>query len=199
MVVSINISSNIKEFTRGINYLYKDQIPYATSRTINDIVYRGQREIEKQIPNMFDNRKIWWKNKNTGILRTKSNKYKLEGDVHVGKKNYFADIQQGGGVKKPDRNKHLTIPFKDNVPISRQKSGSARKYLNQKNVFIANNIILQKKYRKKVIALYRLSKKAVIKPRFRFYEICNGVLNSNLEKSFYANMEKAVQTAKNKN
>lgn len=99
---------------------------------------------------------------------------------------------------KPDRNKHLTIPFKDNVPKNRQKSGAARKYLNQKNVFIANNIILQKKYRKKAVALYRLSKKAVIKPRFRFYEICNGVLNSNLEKYFYINMEKAVQTAKRK-
>lgn len=196
-MVSINISSNIKEFTKGLNYLYKNQVPYAISRTINDIVDKGKTEVQNQIPNMFDNKKVWWKNKDTGILRNKSNKYLLKGEVYVGSKNYFASIQQEGGIKQPEHNKNLSIPFKDNVPRSRQKSGSARKYLNQKNVFIANNIILQRKYRKKAIPLFRLTKRAVIKPRFKFYEICNGVLNSNIENSFYKYLEHAIKTAKN--
>ena len=196
-MLTIDISSNIKEFTNGLNELYKNQIPYATSRTINDIVDKGRNEVQRQIPNIFDNKKIWWKNKETGILRNKSNKYLLKGEIYTGAKNYFAFLQEQGGIKKSVKNKYLTIPFKSNVPRSRQKSGSARKYLNQKNVFIANNIILQKKYKKQAVPLFRLSKKAVIKPRFRFFEICNGVLNSNLEKTFYKYFEIAIKTTKN--
>lgn len=199
MPITINIKSNIKEFTKGLNFIHKDQIPYATSRTINDITYKAQVEVKRQIPNIFDNKKVWWKNRDTGIQRTKSTKYKLEAKVYTGSKNYFAYLQNEGGIKKPAKNKKLTIPFKQNVPRSRLKSGSARKYLNQKNVFISNDIILQKKYKnQKAVALYRLVKKAKIKPRFNFYKICTGVLNSNLEKCFYLNLHKAINSAKRK-
>lgn len=202
--MQISISSNIKEFTRGLQYIHKEQIPYATSRTINDLTYKAQYEVKRQIPNIFDNKKVWWKNRDTGVLRSKSNKRKLEGSVYTGKNNYFAGIQEQGGIRTPaKKNKYIAVPFVDNVPRSRLKSGSVRKYLNQKNVFVnqSNKIVYKKSRHKKgemssVTPLYQFTKKTRLKPRFHFYDICNGVLNSNLEKDFYKNLRKAVSSSK---
>lgn len=197
--MKISISSNIKDFTKGLKHIHKEQIPYATSRTINDLTYKAQFEVKRQIPNIFDNKKVWWKNKDTGILRTKSNKRKLEGSIYTGKNNYFAKIQEDGGVRRPTKkNKYLAVPFKDNIPRSRLKSGSVRKYLNQKNVFVnkSNKIVYKKNRKKEVTPLYKFVKKTKLKPRFNFYKICNGVVNSNLEKIFYKNLKMAIDSAK---
>lgn len=195
--MNLNIKNNIKQFTKQINYKYKDQIPFAISKTINELTTHSRDEVKKQIPNIFNNKKNWYSNKATGILRTTGNKFNLKGNVYVGNRNYFAFIQEFGGIRKPNKGRAFAIPFQNNLPKNRLKSGSVSKYLKQKNVFITKQgIVLQRKYRKNTIALYRFKKQTKLKPRFKFYEICKAVSTRNLEKCFYRNLREAIKTRK---
>ena len=67
-MISINVKSNVKQFTKGLRRIEKKQIPFATARALTWTAQDAQKWLIKKIPSIFNVNKKWWlKQQPTGI------------------------------------------------------------------------------------------------------------------------------------
>ena len=132
-MISINVKSNIKQFTRDLSRIEKKQVPFATARALTWTAQDVQKWLIKKIPSIFNVTKKWWlKQQPTGIKIKPAKKNHLVSSIYT--KAYFANLQEEGGTKIPIKSKKLLIPSKK-VPKSRRKAGGAALMLKGKKVF----------------------------------------------------------------
>ncbi len=195
--MDFRLQSNIKEFTRDLTAIQKQQIPFAASRAINDTAVQAQDEVVSTIPRVFNNLKKWWlKQQPTGIKVKFSNKANLHAAVHTSA--YFAKIQEEGGVKQPRRAKNLAVPT-EKVPKRYRTSHGARELMDaQKNVFRTPKGVFKRTGKKRypIVLLWSFAPSAKVRPRFGFYDTCKAVVMRRFETNFKMRLSQALATAK---
>ncbi len=196
-MISINVKSNVKQFTRHLKRVEKKQIPFATARALTWTAKDVQKWLIKKIPSIFNVTKKWWlKQQPTGIRIKPAKKNDLVSSVYT--KAHFAHLQEEGGTKRPTKSKNLMIPTKK-VPKSRRKSGGAAVILKGKKVFSTARGIYRRKGGKKsksIELLYHKEKSANIKPRFNFKRTAHTIATRMFKRNFLKSLANALKTSR---
>lgn len=201
---TINVQSNIKEFTRDLNRMAKEQIPYATSRAMNDTMVQAQEAEVTNVQSVFNNKVKWWNkaNRRTGIRVEFSNKKNLTAAVYTGA--YFADLQEEGGIKKPHQGKRLAVPAQGIPKKYRNKPGlsGVQRALQEPRSFIlstgATPGVWQRKGKKPrpIRLLFHFEQQATVKPRFRFISTARETTEKRFMHNFSQRLDQAIATAR---
>jgi len=196
-MISINVKSNVKQFTRHLTKIEKKQVPFATARALTWTAQDVQKWLIKKIPAIFNVTKKWWlKQQPTGIKIKPAKKNHLISSIYT--KAYFASLQEEGGTKRPTRSKNLVIPTKK-VPKSRRKSGGAVVMLKGKKVFSTSRGIYRRKGGKKSRAielLYHKDSSANVKPRFNFKKTAHRIATRMFKRNFLKSLASALKSAR---
>ena len=194
-MISINVKSNVKQFTKHLNRVEKKQIPFALARGLTWTAQAVQSKIIKKIPAIFNVTKKWWlKQQPTGIIIKPAKKSHQVSSVYT--PAYFAERQEEGGAKRPTKSKSLVIPTKK-VPKSRRKAGGAAAMLKGKKVFSTARGIYRRKGGKKsksIELLYHKDASANIKPRFNFKRTAHTIATRTFKKNFLKSLAMALKT-----
>lgn len=194
-MVDLIVKDNIAEMTKWLDNIQRKQIPYATSRALNDTAVDAQKAIVDKIPSTFANRKKWWlKQQPTGIKVKFSKKTDLTATVHTSA--YFAGIQERGGVKAPKSGRNLAIPTAQVPKKYRTSHGAKQMLAEKKKVFATPKGVFRRKSKKKIEVLWTFSPRASIKPRFKFHATAEATARRNFARNFERWLKQAIATAK---
>lgn len=195
--MEIIVKDNIRDFTRSLSDIQKKQIPFATSRALNDSAVAAQTAIVQGITNKFDNKKRWWlKQQPTGIKVLFSNKAKLRSAIFTNV--YFAKRQEEGGLKTPKNGKNIAVPTIKVIRKYRTSHGAKEIMADNKKVFATQKGIFKRtgKTRYPIQLLWSLSPATLTKPRFAFYETCRTTVSKNFNRLFSERLKQALATAR---
>lgn len=193
--MEIILKDNIKQFTRWLDDVQKKQVPFATSRALNDTAVDGQNSVVAAIPHVFNNRKKWWlKQQPTGIKVRFSKKDNLHAAVHTSA--YFADIQEKGGTKSPRSSKNLAIPT-NFVPKKYRTSHGAKEMLDERsNVFRTPKGIFRRDRKGATTLLWSFATSAKVPKRFGFFDILEKAVKRRFADNFKKRIDQALASAK---
>lgn len=179
MALEINVESNISALTKAMDAFGKDQLPFATSKALNDAA-KAVREtiVEKTYPQSFEPKSKGFAK--AAFFRAFANKRKLEARVFDRFEKDYLVNQAKGGVKKK-RGRFVAIPAQERPKVSGRKSYHRvhpRNVLNRPKAFVQNvngqPMILERRTKKRypLKRLYILHNASpVIPKRFPFYEV----------------------------
>src|SRR5690606_21849287 len=115
---------DVKDLTRGLSYLERQQIPFATSLALNETAKRAQGEQRKGMARHFTLRRKQWADRSVKI-QPFSNKRTLAVTLKIdppgGKADIFSKFEDGG-TKTPKDGKRLAVPDE----VRRSKVGVVR-------------------------------------------------------------------------
>ena len=196
-MLSLNVKSNVKSWTRDLDKIQKRQVPFATARALTWTAQAVQKAIQDRIQRVFENRKKWWlKQQPTGIKIKPAKKTHLIASIYTDA--YFADEQEFGGLKRPHRGRSILVPS-DKVPKSRRKAGGAGAMLKQKTVFSNRKGVFRRvggKKSRKVALLFWRTPSATVKPRLEFRETARRTAAAKFKQKFMDSLSKALKTAR---
>ncbi len=189
------IKDNIKEFTRFLSRVEKKQVPFATSRAINDTAVDAQKSIQAAIPHIFDNRKKWWlKQQPTGIKIKFSNKTRLTASIFTNAP--FAELQEKGGIKTPKSGGVIAVPTAK-VAKRYRKAGGARQLLQSSDkIFSTKKGIFKKRGKSSITTMFVYTKTANVRRRFGFARIAEKVVKRKFNRNFATRLQQALRTAR---
>lgn len=195
-MIDYDIKSNVKAFNAKLTRIQKRQVPFATSKAINETLKEARKGVIRHIQAKQKSRKAWWNNKQTGINRKFATKKKLYGGIHTG--IYWAETQEKGGTRQP-RHRVFAVPT-ENVPKSRRKSGGAKQMLQQKTVFAGKKGIYRRiggKKSRQVKLLFSYSPTVKIsKPMLGFRKTAARITRQQFKRQHRKAMLLALKTAK---
>jgi hypothetical protein len=105
MEIKINTNPQITEFVRTLNDVARKQVPFATSRAINETLLFAQAQVRRELPEHFKIRSNWVAK---GIQVRMSDKRTLTGLIFT--RDEFMARQETGG-EKPRGDKEQAVPF----------------------------------------------------------------------------------------
>lgn len=202
-MVTLNIESNIKQFSRSLTQIERKQLPFATSKALNDTAF----DVRKQIVNRTYPRDFTARNTRfiSAALRvSKSTKAKLIASVFDRLGRDYLQRHTTGGIKQP-RGRNLAIPaqVKRRAQGGVTKANRPRQLLNKKKVFVTKTrsgqkVIMRRRTKKRtpVEVLYVLEPSARIRKTFRFYEDGERVVATKFGPNFGKAWRRALATAK---
>jgi len=194
--MDLSVKSNIKEFSKNLTNVQKNQLPFATSRALNDTAIDVQNAEVKGIQVRFNNRKKWWmKRQPTGVKVSFSDKRKLWVDIYTNAK--FAKIQEEGGIKTP-KGRAIAIPA-EGLPKRLRKAGGARKLLqSNKKAFSTPKGIFKRRGKKRypIIQQFSYATSVTVKPRFKFHKTAEVATNRKFKRNFQKRLAEAIKTAR---
>lgn len=211
--LSMNVSSNMKQFTRKLNDMQKKQLPFVMSKTINDTLKAVRRQIVfKTHPRDFD---VKQRSFAKAVYWTKfSNKKKLFGMVYDRLNREYLVAQAKGGIKVK-KGRYLAVPTRNRRPIKSKRTYEAVKpkaLLQKPRHFVNTNrktgqlMIFKRKQKKTwtkqgertpIEGLYILhDSNAVIDKTFRFYEDSMKIARRQFGRRFNVNFKKAMRSAR---
>lgn len=196
-MVDITVHDNVREFTRNLNLFQRQQVPFATSRALNDTAVKAQDMLVKGVQIRFNNRKRWWikGNRRTGIRVDFSSKKRLPIVASVYTNAYFAELQEDGGTKAPVNGKVLAIPT-TKAPKALRRSDGVRRAKMKSNVFVSKKGVFQRMAKKKLKPLFTWARVANVKPRFKFDVTVRAAVNRWFPIYFKKRIQEAISTAK---
>jgi hypothetical protein len=104
---------------------------------------------------------------------------------------YFAETQERGGVKTPQRATKIAIPTAK-VPKKYFKSSGLRQMRDERgNVFVDKRGAFQRVGKTRLKLLWSFARQATIRPRLKFAETAS----QTAEKKFVSNFEKRLSDA----
>jgi len=202
--MQINVKSNISAVTKAIDAFGKNQMPFATSRALNDTAFSVRKHIvDTTYPKSFQVKNPRFA---SAMFRVgKSTKRKLVASVfdRFGK-DYMVNQAEGGMKEK--RGRYTAIPAQDR-PAIRGRAGyernKPRTVLGKPKVFVQNvggqDMILERRTKKPypLKRLYLLEEKNIrIPKRFPFYEQGNAVAQRDFSRAFRKRFAEAKRTAR---
>lgn len=206
--MKIDVRSNIKQVTKGLNKVQKKQIPFATSKTINDVAFQARKALMAQSKKKLDRPTPFTVK---GFQVVKSKKTSLTATVFIEpKRAKYMSFQVEGGVRTPN-NIAIPIPIEKNMRLNKYGNMPRKKIktlLGKPNTFsgkprgegknsdAAAGIWQRTNKNHKLKMLVSYEKFATYKPRFPFYKIVTGVVEKNFNKTFEKNLAMALATAK---
>lgn len=193
----ITVKDNIKEFTKQLDDFQKRQIPFATSKALNDTAVKAQESLIKGIMIRFNSKKKWWikGSRRTGIRVEFSNKHRLHKGASVYTNAYFAELQEDGGIKAPVSGRALAVPT-SRVPKSIRRSDGIKRATAQKNVFVDKRGVFKRMAKGKLKPLFTWARVAQISPRFKFDTTATVATKRWFPIYFKKRLDQAIRTAR---
>ena len=202
--MKISIDSNVKEITKGLKRFQKKQIPFATSKAINDTLTalagkpRKIGILGKQMEQKLD-RPTPTTQKGFFVIR--ATKKKLIGELRI--KDFVEDylkFQIDGGVRFGNRGR-IGVPTDDaklnsygNIPG--RKKGLIRNK-RQKILTVNGMTGVYEQHKDRTLTLMVAFKNfAKYKPKFPFFRIGGGYIENKFNDHFVNAMREALRTAK---
>jgi len=211
--MQINVKSNISTFSKALDAFGSNQIPFATSRALNDAAFAVRKDtIERVWPDSVTVR-------NPAFL--KAVMMPIRGDNRATKRKLVATVQNyptgdrhkeylqkltKGYVKTPVNGNSIAIPAKDLRMRARGGTTAAnrpRRLLDRPKVFRnklpnGQEFIARRvgKQRYPLQMLYLLEPSGVIKKKFSFYEEANATARKAFERNFRKRFAEAKRTAR---
>lgn len=222
--MQIDVRTNLKEVMKGLSRIEKDQIPFAMSKTLNQVAFDAKMEVPEKTDDTFKGGATRYTK--TGFRYKKSTKRNLIASVFIDptRAKYMQFMVQGG-TRFPDKRailvstKHSKLTKQGNLPnkyvkqiLSDKKkffSGKPRGIVSEDYAGIwerYGRYISAKKReedfkgdgrRIRMVAHY--TGKGNYKPLFPFGLFVEGVVfgrNDKMAKLFRRNLEQAIQNAR---
>jgi hypothetical protein len=201
----INVKNNIKEATRGLSKIHKEQVPFATSNAINITLFQLRKEMAKQTTKHLDRPTPFTQK---GFLVQTAKKTTLKGMLFLKEAvEKYLRFQIDGGTRVTG--KHIPIPYKPNAKLNKYGNivGKRTGLIKNKNQFIGEvNGILGVWERRKVSSsttaksplklVIGFSRTADYKPRFPFYKIAEMFTKNKFDRNFTRAFNKAVRSSR---
>lgn len=191
------VKDNVKQFSRKLDLVQKRQVPFATSRALNDTAVKCQENIVINIQHRFNNRMRWYVkgSRRTGIRVEFSSKKRLPMKAEVYTNAYFAELQEQGGVKAPVSGKALALPT-TNTPRKLHKSHGVRLAKADSAVFVDKRGVFKRMRKGKLKLLFTWARSAQIRPRFRFEQTAATTAKRWFPRYFEKRLQQALSTMK---
>lgn len=193
----------------------RSQLPFATARALTKTVQQAQSFVRGDLlPAHFTLRRPTWAKQ--GVRITPATKQKLEASVQD--INPYMGLQQTGGEKIPYGN-YLAVPLSGARPTPRSlvSADNLPHAVMERGGFIRGNVMyavafkagrrgrvsraiggIQKaaNWERKVVPMYALVKRAVLRPRYEFVEKVSEAAQAHFDVNFAESFQQAVRTAK---
>ena len=195
--MKIELKADIKQLTKKLNKVQRQQIPFAASNTLNDLAFMARTELRKQAKKKFDNPIDFTLN---GFQVVKAKKTNLISVVFIESKRYeYMKLEVEGGVRMP-KQRALVIPT-SKMPLNKygnMKRKQIKTLLGKRNVFSGKVNgkpgIWQNNDNRTVTRLASYKPSAPYKPLFHFEKIVKGIVNSKFRNTFEKNLKHAIKT-----
>ena len=196
--MEVKLASNYKQLERRLNSVQRKQLPFAFSKTLNEVAKRiRKRIVDRTYPSSFDVRDGRFANATFRI--DYSSKRKLEARVYdrLGRANL--KLHAEGGVK---RAKSGSIAVPTQYVKGRRTGRGVRRNLRPREVvdsqkgYKTQRAIFQAygpKGSKKRL-MYSLVPSARISKRFPFYEDANKIVRKDLSRVFNYQLKQALRS-----
>ena len=197
------IQSNINEIIMGLNDLEKKQIPYATSKALNDTAFQARAALTAQLVKRLDNPTPFTKR---AIRVRKATKKRLYAEVYVNEiqAKYLKNLYYGG-TERP-KSRALIKPTKD---LKLNKYGNIQnkkiqKLLNNPNYF-SGTVTGKGGKRSGIFRRYKSGRikqmimwvdKKEKQKRLEFDKTIQGVVNNKFNSNFEKALKFAISTMK---
>ena len=195
----------IKKVQDYLSDAARNQVPFAMSRTLNELAYGAMVRVRADLPRRFTIRRQYVVR---GVRYTKSNKRNLEATV-LHRDEYMVKQQTGGEHRA--RVRRLAIPAevrarkKSRIPLSRRPKNITKK----QDVLVFKHSIVQVKktkrarqangtgdFERRFKVLYALRESVLLKPRFEFDTQVYQYVLPRYAKTFDKNISIALKSAK---
>jgi hypothetical protein len=214
--MQINVSTNIKELTKGLSRIQKDQIPFAASQTVNQLAFNIAREVlPKKTNEVFEGGATPFTQK--AFKYSRSNKRNLIAKVFIDEnRQKYMRFMIAGGTRVPDKRAilvatdHSKLNKYGNIP-----RGTVQQMINNKTKFFKGapkgkqgpqyEGIWERYGRQskgsgqRIRMVARYEDKTQYKPIFMFADYARNVVfsrDNGFNKIFRANLERAIANAK---
>ena len=108
--MKFDIRGNTNEITKGMSRIAKKQVPYATSKAINEVAKKAEREITKEIGAKIHNPTAFTK-KGTFVKYSNKNVTPITAIVGVkDKQAEYMEYAEKGGISKASSGKNKPVP-----------------------------------------------------------------------------------------
>lgn len=195
-MISINVKLTGERFDK--------QIPFAVALALTSTAKDAQSEVQKSLEGAFTLRNNWHKPSNKFGIRVKTaKKTDLVASVHT--EADWLELHEDGGTKTPTKGKELAIPTENVRRNKRQMIQKSQRpgALRGKRDFVLNTkkgrVLYQRRgkgKRSKLVALYNLEPRAIIRKQSTFFEPIERTVARVLQSNFNDALERAYATAK---
>lgn len=199
--MDVEIRMPEREFRRAMDHVIRDQIPFASSLALNNSIKDAMGAVLKAIPGnvTIRNKGILSRRRWREVRSTKRQWPKLE--AAIGSLDEFWNLQERGGIKRPERGKTLAIPTrlvrpnekrairKSNRPSELFPAGKARATPTE---FRAVRKRRRRKDQREILYLRR--KSARIKPRLGATDAFEGEVRRVYDRRFREALEIALRS-----
>lgn len=203
MPVALNVKSNIRPFKRKLSRIKRKQLPFATSKALNDTIFDVRRHIVGPVwSRAFEAKNARFASATFRVA--KSTKRKLVASLFDALNRANLALHETGGVKRPFRGQHLAVP----VGVKRTASGKISKgrrpaaLRGKGGVFktrlsTGNEGLVERRGKKgKLSVLYTLPRAARIKAKFPFEREAHAMAARRFTRRFKVSLERALRTAR---
>jgi hypothetical protein len=201
-----------------LNDLQRRQLPYATSRALNDVALLAQISVRASLPNKFTVRGKWVPKGIQVILSNKSQWPDMK--AYIGSRDSFMALQEDGGTKKGSKSQAIptgirTPSTKITSPklwpkalletstqakgqLRRRKKGSSKRTAFVTTLKNGKHAIAVRTSanRYPIKILYVFEKEVRIKKRFGLFETVQRSANRNMQPRFIYWFAQAIRTAR---
>ncbi len=196
----LTLSTTVKASVAKLNRIERRQIPFATSRALNDLAFEYRKHvIERVWPRSVN---VKQRNFARAAFRVeKSNKQRLRSAVFDSLNRAFLPRQITGGIKTPFSSSKLAIPTRHALTASGRIKKAAR-LANAVNVFRATingqDGIWQRhgRGRRNVRLLYVLADSASVPKAFPFYRAGERFALRRFSRMYDKRLRQALATAR---
>jgi hypothetical protein len=196
--MKISVKTNIKQVTKGLNKVARTQVPFATASAINNTAFIVRKTVQTQLHHVLDRPTPYTVK---GVRVDKANKRELIGRVFfIPEVAAYMKDQVDGGTRRAKKN-WIAVPT-NNVKLNKYGNvpRSKKGLLKNKKQFIGTlngtTGVWQSgtRAKPKVKLLHKFVKQTQYKPRFPFYKMASGVINSRFNKEFTKALNRAMRT-----
>jgi hypothetical protein len=200
----ISAQTNIDQITRGLTRTQRKQIPFATSKSLNDIAFKARTLVINKIwPKAFQVRNRSFPKAAFRIRKSKKAPSPALATPAVLFDQLGRDYLKRhttGGRKTARDGRHIAVPSSNLKRGAKgvRKGFRPREALDRDDTFKnrKGNAILQRQKGGKVKVLYVLTHSARIDKRFRFFEDIEKMYRARFPFIFARNLRNALRTAR---
>ena len=194
----IQLTVNLKKFQEKMRKLALDQVPYALSRTLNNLAASAPKKIIREIPQKFKIKRPWHDRGRYAIKVLRSSKRLLQAAVYT--RAYWLVFHESGGIRRPEKGQHIAIPTRF---VPRTSSGlisrSARPRRLQRFSMDKERQVIRgstTKRKGKVSLMFLIRKTVKIKPRLEFRKTVVDEYKHGFKSLFADEFKKAIKSSK---
>jgi len=195
--LAVNVRSNLKQLTQGLDDIAQKQIPFAMALTLTRTVQSAQRSEKIAMDRQLDRPTPFTKR---GVAIRKATKTNWQAQVFIkdSQAEYLKWVVEGG-TRKPKNKAHL-LP----VTLKRNKYGNiprgkVQKLLRRADVFsgvVGGVAGIYQRTRRGTQLLLAFESVAKYKPQYQFHEVAEKRVKQVVVRNFNLAMARALRTAR---